>query len=184
VEAISEALHAEPAPLGIHVTIVEPGYFRTDFLDEQSLTKTAQRIEDYAGTVCAMRSFAASVNHEQPGDPAKLAKAMIALVNANEPSAPSAARQRCGGKDRGEERLRCGRAHSLAQARGLDGFCGGSCLTLAAAGTRGATTRPASALGNRRWASHIWRRQAIHKESMNHGKARRPQIGIIQNRRR
>lgn len=85
VEAITEALHGELAPLGIHATVVEPGYFRTDFLDSSSLSATAQRIADYAATVGQMRQFAAGHNHQQPGDPAKLAQALLQLVNAAEP---------------------------------------------------------------------------------------------------
>ena len=51
VEGISEALSIELAPLGIHATVVEPGYFRTDFLSAQSLSSTAVKIDDYSGTV-------------------------------------------------------------------------------------------------------------------------------------
>jgi len=64
---------------------VEPGYFRTDFLDESSLTKTKSQIDDYAATVGEMRRFAAGASHKQPGDPAKLAKAMLQLVDSDEP---------------------------------------------------------------------------------------------------
>jgi NAD(P)-dependent dehydrogenase (short-subunit alcohol dehydrogenase family) len=85
VEGITEALAQEVAPLGIRATVVEPGFFRTDFLDDQSLVQTKARIADYDTTVGAMRKFAAGANHAQPGDPAKLAKAMIALVNAPRP---------------------------------------------------------------------------------------------------
>lgn len=85
VEGISEALQQEVAPLGIHVTVVEPGFFRTDFLDEQSLVKTALELVDYDETVGAMRTFAAAANHAQPGDPAKFAEAMLALANAEQP---------------------------------------------------------------------------------------------------
>ena len=46
IEGITEAMHQELAPLGIHVTVVEPGFFRTDFLDEQSLIKTALELSD------------------------------------------------------------------------------------------------------------------------------------------
>lgn len=85
VEGITEALALELAPLGVRATVVEPGFFRTDFLDDQSLVKTKNRIDDYADTVGVMRDFAAGANHAQPGDPAKLAKAMIAMVNAPTP---------------------------------------------------------------------------------------------------
>jgi len=85
VEGISEALYGEMAPLGIHVTVVEPGYFRTDFLDTSSLVETAERISDYAATVGKVREFAAAHNHQQPGDPAKLGRAIVRLANADEP---------------------------------------------------------------------------------------------------
>ncbi|QJP16979.1 SDR family NAD(P)-dependent oxidoreductase [Starkeya sp. ORNL1] len=82
VEGLTESLAIELAPLGINATVVEPGFFRTDFLDDKSLSRTAHEIADYAETVGAMRSFAAGANHAQPGDPAKLAKALIVLANA------------------------------------------------------------------------------------------------------
>ena len=85
VEGITEALHQELAPLGIHATVVEPGFFRTDFLDEQSLIKTALVLPDYDETVGKMRVFAEAANHAQPGDPQKFAEAMLALVNAPNP---------------------------------------------------------------------------------------------------
>jgi NAD(P)-dependent dehydrogenase (short-subunit alcohol dehydrogenase family) len=85
VEGITEALHAELAPLGIHATVIEPGFFRTDFLDSSSLVETANRISDYADTVGKMREFAAGHNHQQPGDPAKLAQAIVQLANTPQP---------------------------------------------------------------------------------------------------
>ncbi|GJJ01103.1 short-chain dehydrogenase/reductase [Duganella rhizosphaerae] len=85
VEGLSEALAMEMAPLGIHVTVVEPGFFRTDFLDASSLVSTHKRIDDYAATVGAMREFAAGVNHQQPGDPAKLADALLQLADSAKP---------------------------------------------------------------------------------------------------
>jgi NAD(P)-dependent dehydrogenase (short-subunit alcohol dehydrogenase family) len=73
------------APLGIKVTVVEPGFFRTDFLDDNSLVRTALEIEDYHQTVGNTRAHAADVNHGQRGDPSKLASAFIALANAKNP---------------------------------------------------------------------------------------------------
>lgn len=85
VEGISEALAQELAPLGIKVTIIEPGYFRTDFLDASSLAVSPVRIDDYAETAGATRARAAEVSHNQPGDPAKLAPAIVRLVNEANP---------------------------------------------------------------------------------------------------
>ncbi|MEP7452295.1 oxidoreductase [Phyllobacterium sp. SB3] len=86
VEGISEALHDELAPLGVKVTVVEPGFFRTDFLDESSLSVSHSAIADYDETPAgAMRSLAVEYNHEQPGDPARLAKAMIIVAHSDNP---------------------------------------------------------------------------------------------------
>jgi NAD(P)-dependent dehydrogenase (short-subunit alcohol dehydrogenase family) len=85
VEGITEALHAELKPLGVHATVVEPGYFRTDFLDASSLVVAPNVIDDYDETSGAVRRKAVQINHNQPGDPAKLAAAMITLVDASNP---------------------------------------------------------------------------------------------------
>jgi NAD(P)-dependent dehydrogenase (short-subunit alcohol dehydrogenase family) len=85
VEGLSEALSQELKPLGIHVTVVEPGFFRTDFLDVSSLVTSSNQIADYAETVGAMRKFAANASHGQPGNPAKLADALLTLANAKNP---------------------------------------------------------------------------------------------------
>ena len=85
VEGITEALALELKPLGIHATVVEPGFFRTDFLDARSLSVSPSTIEDYQDTVGAMRRFAAGANHAQPGDPVKLAKALMVLADMEEP---------------------------------------------------------------------------------------------------
>ena len=85
IEGITEALAMELAPLGIKATVVAPGFFRTDFLDQSSLITSRQVIPDYAETVGAMREFAAGANHQQPGDPKKLALAFVKLGNATHP---------------------------------------------------------------------------------------------------
>jgi len=85
VEGLSEALAAELAPLGVKITVVEPGYFRTDFLDSRSLTVSPHRIADYDASAGATRQRAADANHAQPGDPAKLAKALVTLAALPEP---------------------------------------------------------------------------------------------------
>lgn len=85
VEGLSEALHAELEPLGIHVTAVEPGYFRTDFLDSRSLSVSPARIEDYDATAGRVREHAASLNHGQPGDPDKLAEVLVAFATVPNP---------------------------------------------------------------------------------------------------
>ncbi len=85
VEGITEALHGELAPLGIHATVVEPGYFRTSFLDGSSLRPSAVQIPDYAQTVGKIRDVAAELNYQQPGDPTKLPQAILEIVNADVP---------------------------------------------------------------------------------------------------
>jgi NAD(P)-dependent dehydrogenase (short-subunit alcohol dehydrogenase family) len=85
VEGITEALHAELKPLGIHATVVEPGYFRTDFLDASSLVVGKEIIDDYDATSGHVRRFAVGMNHNQPGDPDKLATALVTLADAQTP---------------------------------------------------------------------------------------------------
>ncbi|RKP53579.1 oxidoreductase [Pararobbsia silviterrae] len=85
VEGLTEALHAELKPLGIHATVVEPGYFRTDFLDASSLVVSPNVIDDYDATSGAVRRRAVQMNHNQPGDPTKLAAALVTLVDASNP---------------------------------------------------------------------------------------------------
>ena len=85
IEGLSEALHAELAPLGIHVTAVEPGYFRTDFLDASSLSVSRSSIWDYMSTAGAVRIAAADLNHAQAGDPRRLAEVLVELVETANP---------------------------------------------------------------------------------------------------
>jgi NAD(P)-dependent dehydrogenase (short-subunit alcohol dehydrogenase family) len=85
VEGLSEALDAEVRPLGIRVTIIEPGRFRTDFLDERSLHRAAQVIPDYSATAGAARQRAVTTHRSQPGDPAKGAAAIVSLGASTDP---------------------------------------------------------------------------------------------------
>ncbi|WP_394831280.1 oxidoreductase [Pendulispora rubella] len=85
VEGISEALHGELAPLGIGVTIIEPGYFRTEFLESNSVVETAATISDYAETSGMVRSRAKSVSLQQPGDPVRLARTIVELAGSKAP---------------------------------------------------------------------------------------------------
>ena len=85
VEGVTEALAKELAPLGIFATTVEPGYFRTNFLASASLLRAEKTIEDYAETAGAMREIATKVSYHQPGDPVKLAAAIVRLAGSPKP---------------------------------------------------------------------------------------------------
>ena len=84
VEGLSEAMAQELAPLGIRVTIVEPGPFRTEFLSG-SLDVSRRIIEDYAATSGKARADRAGRIGRQPGDPVKGARAIISAVTSAHP---------------------------------------------------------------------------------------------------
>jgi NAD(P)-dependent dehydrogenase (short-subunit alcohol dehydrogenase family) len=86
LEGLSGSLQKELEPLGITVTVVEPGGFRTDFAG-RSLAQSATAIGDYAETAGKRRKENDSVHGTQPGDPAKAAAAIITAVEA--PHTPS-----------------------------------------------------------------------------------------------
>ncbi|MCU1532511.1 MAG: family NAD(P)-dependent oxidoreductase [Arthrobacter sp.] len=86
LEGLSGSLRKELQPLGINVTVIEPGAFRTDFAG-RSLTQSATPIEDYAETAGKRRKENDTVHGTQPGDPAKAAEAILAVAeSANPPS--------------------------------------------------------------------------------------------------
>ncbi|MEM5422100.1 oxidoreductase [Paraburkholderia ferrariae] len=84
VEGFSDSLLAEVAPLGIKVTCVEPGPFRTDWAG-RSLVQTANRIDDYAETAGARMQRTAQGSGHQPGDPVRAAQAMIRITETEKP---------------------------------------------------------------------------------------------------
>jgi len=84
LEGLSEALAQEVAHLGIRVTIVEPGAFRTDF-NGRSLVIPEQRIDDYTESSGKFLAWALDVDGQQPGDPDKAAQAMIQAVESENP---------------------------------------------------------------------------------------------------
>jgi NADP-dependent 3-hydroxy acid dehydrogenase YdfG len=84
VEGISEALAAEVAPLGIHVTIIEPGPFRTDFLGRSGVVAKS-RIADYDPTAGNMRKYFAENDGKQKGDPLRAVHAMMQVVASPNP---------------------------------------------------------------------------------------------------
>jgi NAD(P)-dependent dehydrogenase (short-subunit alcohol dehydrogenase family) len=85
VEGFSEALALEVAPFGVKVTIIEPGPFRTDFLTPESMRFGAGEIADYDERRTAQRATFEQRNGRQPGDPVKLAEAMVQLANEASP---------------------------------------------------------------------------------------------------
>lgn len=84
VEGFSDSLAVEVAPLGIRVTCVEPGPFRTDWAG-RSLKQTPSTIADYADTAAARMKSTSDISGRQAGDPVRAARAMIGLTEASAP---------------------------------------------------------------------------------------------------
>lgn len=84
LEGWSEALREEIRPLGINVTIVEPGAFRTEFAGAKNM-RPNQRIEDYRAIIAPVEAYLYGSDGKQPGDPRKAAKAILAAVESDEP---------------------------------------------------------------------------------------------------
>ena len=85
LEGWMESLRPEVAPYGITTTIVEPGFFRTELLEPASTTWPALSIPDYAERTAQTIPAWEGMNGKQMGDPAKLARALITLLDAPEP---------------------------------------------------------------------------------------------------
>jgi NAD(P)-dependent dehydrogenase (short-subunit alcohol dehydrogenase family) len=84
VEGLSESLSHEVKSLGIDVTILEPGAFRTDWAG-RSMVESSTIIDDYAETSGKRRQVTRSVSGNQPGDPVRAATAIISAFEADEP---------------------------------------------------------------------------------------------------
>jgi NAD(P)-dependent dehydrogenase (short-subunit alcohol dehydrogenase family) len=85
LEGWMESLRFEVEPFGIRTTIVEPGFFRTTLLEKESTTYAELSIDDYAERTSQTRPAWEAMSGEQGGDPAKLAKALVTIVEEEQP---------------------------------------------------------------------------------------------------
>ncbi|MFD2935962.1 oxidoreductase [Spirosoma flavum] len=85
VEGLSESLSAEAKSFGIYVTVVEPGYFRTDFLTAGSLGVPAHPIAAYQEVRDSQQAHQNAINGNQPGDPEKAVEALIRIAEEQNP---------------------------------------------------------------------------------------------------
>jgi len=85
VEGFMESLAPEVEPFGIHTTIVNPGFFRTELLTKESTNYAQPSIDDYAERNEAQHEFWEGQNGQQSGDPAKLAQALVTIADQQPP---------------------------------------------------------------------------------------------------
>jgi len=85
VDGWMESLAAEVEPFGIHTTVVNPGFFRTELLTQESTNYATPSIADYAEGNAAQREFWEGQNGRQAGDPAKLAQALLTITELEQP---------------------------------------------------------------------------------------------------
>ena len=85
LEGWMQALQAEVEPFGIHTTIVNPGFFRTELLTEESTNYADHPIEDYNERRAQQMQFWKGANGQQSGDPAKLAQALMTIASEEKP---------------------------------------------------------------------------------------------------
>jgi hypothetical protein len=104
VEGLSKGLAVELAPLGIHVTVVAPGLFTTDFLSAESYVAAKTIIGDYQATVGPIRSGVDALHGHQPGDPKKFAQVDYSTRRYRTSTAAFARRE---GHDRDVPEQRC-----------------------------------------------------------------------------
>lgn len=85
LEGWMQSLQAEVAPFGIHTTLVNPGFFRTELLTPESTTYANASVEDYKERRVKQIQMWNAANGQQSGDPAKLAAALITIAKQDEP---------------------------------------------------------------------------------------------------
>jgi len=85
LEGWMESLQIEVAPFGIHATIVDPGFFRTNLLEPSSTIWSELQLEDYAARIAVLRPWWESMSGKQGGDPAELAAALLKIASENTP---------------------------------------------------------------------------------------------------
>lgn len=85
MEGWMQSLQAEVEPFGIHTTVVNPGFFRTELLTEESTKFAEASIDDYTERRTPQMQLWKGSNGLQPGDPAKLAQALITIANQENP---------------------------------------------------------------------------------------------------
>ena len=85
VEGFSESLALELAPFGIHVTLLEPGPFRTEFFKPASIRFGGTTVADYDARRAARHASFLDRDGRQPGDPARLAQALLRVAEAPRP---------------------------------------------------------------------------------------------------
>jgi NAD(P)-dependent dehydrogenase (short-subunit alcohol dehydrogenase family) len=85
VDGWMESLAPEVEPFGIDVTVVNPGFFRSELLTKESTNYAPTSIDDYAERNAAQREFWEGMNGQQSGDPAKLAQALLTIADLHQP---------------------------------------------------------------------------------------------------
>jgi len=85
IEGWMESLAAEVARFGIHTTVVDPGFFRSALLTNESTTYADPSIEDYADARAQLMEWWKAQNGQQAGDPAKLGRALVVIANETQP---------------------------------------------------------------------------------------------------
>lgn len=83
IEGFTESLALEVKGFGIEVNIVEPGFFRTDFLDSSSVQYGTAKVADYQEYSTALEQAYSKVSHQQAGDPAKLGQVLVKLAKSD-----------------------------------------------------------------------------------------------------